>query len=150
MNKNSIIFPLNESERIVIALEEPFDVVHCCYQAPIILYFENNKYSSKNDVIRYYIEIFIVLLSKALNNALELHDSIKKDIGYLANEELQNKPGLVYKKTNTIASWVGEDYSLWSGDDFSTWLYNDKLTLRRACGTIGSLNNFIEFKPCGF
>jgi hypothetical protein len=126
MNKNNIIFLLNDSEKIVIDLEEPLEIVHCCYQTTISLYFENKEYHLKNETVRYRLERFAALLKKCLNNKLKLHKSIKKDIGYVANEELQEKPGIVYKTTNAIASWVGEDYSLWSGDGFCTWFFNDK------------------------
>ena len=126
MNQHNITFSFNNLEKIVIELEEPFEVVHCCYQAPIVLYFENKKYLLMDDAVRYRICLFITLLTKVLNNEFQLHESIKEDIGYLRNEEFQNKSGLVYEKSKTIDCWVGAKHSLWSGEGVSTWLYNDK------------------------
>lgn len=126
MNTYAITFRFNDFEKIVIEIEEPFNLLHCCYQSPIVLYFENKTYWFKDEVILYRINLFVTLLTKALKNELKLHQSIKEDIGYLANEDLQNKPNIVRKETKSIASWVGDDYFLWSGDNVSTWLYNDK------------------------
>jgi hypothetical protein len=131
MNNYEIKFVLNDNEKIVINLEEPFEVVHCCYQAPITFFFENQIYLLGDEVINYRIGIFSVLLERAIEGKLKLHKSITEDIGFLFNEylyclyneKLKDQTKFVYKKSKEGRSyWIGDSYNLWS----SEWIYNNK------------------------
>lgn len=121
MNKNNIIFPLNESDKIVIALEEPLTVVHCCYQAPLIIYLGEKKYTFPSESIRHMIQCLIHLLEKALQKKLYAHESIT-NLGHAQNEYYQNELSVAYENKE----WVGMHNLLWSGKGASAWLYNDK------------------------
>lgn len=62
-----------------------------------------------------------------LDNSIKLSLDINKDIGYLYNEDLQNKPGLVYTREEgeEYDLWVGYRYRLW-GAECQSWIYNDE------------------------
>src|SRR5919106_157054 len=86
MHHSEIVFNINTKEKIIIQLNEPLAVVHCCYQASIILLHNKKKTILSNVDIQDNMVAFSALLTKALNSALILHDSITKDIGYLYND----------------------------------------------------------------
>lgn len=126
MNDFNIVFKINNAEDIIIELNEALENVHCCYNADT--FYINNLYKTSiaSDFIRYSLEILKGLLAKALKNKLKLHRSITNDIGYLYNEELQDKPGLFYKTSKEGRKfWVGESYSLWNSS-LDSWIYNDE------------------------
>jgi hypothetical protein len=126
LNDFNIVFKINKAEDIIIELNEALENVHCCYNADI--FYINNLYKTSiaSDFIRYSLAILKGLLTKALKNKLRLHRSITNDIGYLYNEELQDKPGLFYKTSKEGRKfWIGESYSLWNSS-LDSWLYNDK------------------------
>lgn len=72
-------------------------------------------------------------LKKALHNQLQLHESITQSLGFLWNENCQQKLG-IYKiqlSGEDYASWIGLRYSLWftpgkSKPNLATWIYNEK------------------------
>jgi hypothetical protein len=129
MSKNEIIFMLNDTEKIVIPFEEGLDKVHCCYETPIFLYQGSQKSLLTSESLRENMYILSNLLGKALNSSLPLHESIVKDIGYLENEHLQGRSGLVYIKLESRNYWVGSKNNLWSpclaNSNLTTWIYND-------------------------
>ena len=120
---NNIVFSLNDSNYITIALKERLALVNFCSAALIILCFRGKKYQVVEDSLYYYMDLFHTLLTKAIHNKFRLHESINDDIGYLGNESFQNKLYLVYEGPDD--EWVGEKHSLWAGNGFATWLYND-------------------------
>jgi hypothetical protein len=128
MNIHNIIFKINDTEKIIIELKEPLDNVDCCYQECINFYKGNkNLCNFSTDTIRYNLKELASLLSQALENKLQLHKSITKDIGYLANEADQEKLGISY--INHL--WVGRRYALFGGNlnektYLYSWIYNDK------------------------
>jgi len=129
MNKHELIFKLNDSEKIIIQATDPVDDLHCCYRAPIVFFENTTEYTILDDTISLAMRDFSRLLQKALHNKLKLHQSITKDLGYLSNEDTQEKPGLFYKKVEGYDRWIGMDYFLWGlgGDNaLSAWLYNDE------------------------
>jgi len=128
MNEHDIIFTLSDKEKIVIQATDPIDELHCCYDVPIVFSDGSTAIGSDTNV-RFALRKFSENLRKALEGQLKLHPSITQDLGYLANEEMQDKPGLSYRKFNGIDHWVGWDYFLWgTGGDITlnTWLYNDE------------------------
>lgn len=126
MIKNNIVFNLNDTEKIIIKLEDHISLVHCCYQEFIVFKQNNNEYLLAKDSIRFKLQCFVSILSKALENKLLLHKSIISDIGYSYNEHRQGKAGFVFEKdgNNDYETWVGYKYLLW-GYEATSWIYND-------------------------
>src|SRR3990167_1820900 len=69
---------------------------------------------------------------KTIEGKLHLHESIKDNLGFMWNENLQGKSGFFMVKTsdNSGIYWVGSDYKILStfgntNPHVSTWLYND-------------------------
>jgi len=122
--QNIINFQLNNSEKIVMSCEENLDQINCCTEGSLTLIEKNNEILLSNDTIHESIFVLHGQLQKALNSDLILHRSITSDIGCLYNEELQDKPGLVYEKFDERDHWVGYNFLLWSSN-MATWLYND-------------------------
>src|SRR5437016_11155825 len=120
MNKNEIIFFLNENEKIVINLEDPLEEVHCCYEAPVAFIKNSKRYSLSQDAVFYNIKFMRSLLKKCLNKELKLHESIHENIGYLYaqysfywfDKEISQQLGLVF----TGDSWVGFKHLLFAYD----------------------------------
>ena len=94
-----------------------------------IAYHENRrKYVLyTNDFVIESLRTAEFMLTKALNGELILHESIDRDLGYLWNEYLKDKPGYNFvevplEKDSTM--WVGQQYDLWWSRQCKTWLYN--------------------------
>ncbi len=120
MNKYHITFFLNESDSIVIKLEEPLTVVHCCYQAPLVLCIGKKQYTFPSESIQYMLLNLIDRLEKAVVNQLRVHPSIV-NLGYSENEFFQDKPCII----DSNKQWVGDNNRIWSGKGLTAWLYND-------------------------
>ena len=124
MNKDNILFSITNYEKIIIELPVPLISLHCCSEASIKFVHNKKNILLSSDSVRENMHVFNNLLTKALNAELKLDSSISQDIGYLYNEELQDRPGLSYKKWEGREYWIGYDYKLWSYK-YATWLYND-------------------------
>jgi hypothetical protein len=130
MNKFFLNFILNASEKIVIGLEDALNDVDYCYRTDIVLLEQNQKILLSTDTLHYDMERFSTFLQKALNNQLQLHESITQDIGYLCNEYYQKKDGFVIHNFNDGGpDWIGYQYHLWEASRnntrIMTWLYNN-------------------------
>ena len=125
MNKYNIIFPIDDVDKIIIGLEERLEKVHCCYDASITLLYGDRVFGAGRDSIREYLINLKNIAQKVVDNTLQLHASIEKDIGFLLNEELQYKPGLFQMKHADGEWWVGYQYCLSVGGKLGLWLYND-------------------------
>jgi hypothetical protein len=119
------VFKVNNELKIIMVVEEPLNEIDCCAEAPIYLIQDDKRIILSKDSVRENMQVLSNVLRLALNSALLLHESIKEDIGYLLNEEFQDKPGLTYKKLENRDHWVGFIHLLWSCDT-ATWIYNDK------------------------
>ncbi len=132
MNKHNLIFQLNDTEKIVVELDASIDGVNCCTEAPIVFFQGSKKVILSEDAVRNNMIILSNLLTKALKNKLQLHESITQDIGYLFNQysdylcddtsTVQNNFG--YTKLDGRDTWAGNNYSLWNSD-LASWIYND-------------------------
>jgi len=129
--ENTVIFNLNDNEKMIIESDEcPINNLICCDYITIYLAYDNNICLLAKEDVEMTMESFRHLLKLALKNELQLHDSITQDIGFLWNERLQRKPGLVYKIFDRVNRWVGEDNLLWGTPanihpNLETWLYNN-------------------------
>ncbi len=135
-----IIFALNDKESIVVELRIPFEDVPCYCLEHIFFVQEKQKYCVAYWELGDNIKRFHELLTHALENKLQLHESITKDIGYLENIEKKycqknpntydhtwkRSPDLTYENQENYFSWVGYKYQLWGYDNVATWIYNNK------------------------
>ena len=121
------IFSLNDTESISIKLNKPHDIIHCCYEIPLLFIKNKEKILLGKDSIRAFISSLNTHLQKALLNNLKLPSSITTNIGYLFNKEInEERPNseLQYEKCENGNSWAGWKYNLWSYLT-ATWMYND-------------------------
>lgn len=132
MNKNDIVFKLSDTEKIVIELEEEIQNIDCCSQAPIVFLQDSKRIILSKDSVRENMTILSGLLTDALYNKLQLHESITEDIGYVYNQYsdfLWNKKSKAsnnfgYTKLEGRDTWAGNNYHLWSSS-LTSWIYND-------------------------
>ena len=133
---NELLCKLSEFEFIEIIAKDNIDfdkADFCCDE--IEAYFIDNR----NQILcigqqssGIFFEAFIKNLKKTIDGELQLHESIKDNLGFMWNENLQGKLGFFTVSTldNSGKYWVGLDYEIWEafGDKnphVSTWLYND-------------------------
>ena len=121
---NSLIFKINTTTKVVIEVEESLGEAHCCTEGLVALYYNDQKFDLSNHSVRECLQDFKYMAEKLLKKELQLHESITKDIGFLFNEELQYKPGLVQVQRGDSYIWVGYDYLLIMGYAMAVWLYN--------------------------
>jgi hypothetical protein len=132
MNKDKIIFPWKDKDKLELQISEPLDTMTCCSRGTIIFHIDNIKYKFSISDVQGHMECFRDTLRKSLAGNCKLHKSITQNIGYLWNEAYRDKPGFVYEgKENEVKLWVGETFRKWvSGkkgiERFSSWIYNDK------------------------
>lgn len=119
------VFKLSNALQIIMVVKEPLNEIHCCTEAPIYLIHGDKRIVLSKDSIRENMQVLSNVLKRALNDELRLHESIKKDIGYLLNEEFQGNAGLTYKKLEGRDHWVGFIHLIWSYH-IATWIYNDE------------------------
>ena len=126
---NILVLPIDDEKKLVIESPEIFNNTLCCMEGTIKFIANNEEFLLSREPIYNDNERFRDALTLALyrNYQLnyQLHESINKDIGFLYNEKLQNKPGLVYEKDNDGNHWVGYHNLLWANDS-AAWLYTDK------------------------
>ncbi len=137
MRLHDVVFLLNEAEKIVVKLACSIHEADCCFRAPIVFVQTNKEYILGDGAVSsvsFNMHRFVDMLSLALSNSLQLHESLKKsnnigdDIGYLYNEYLQNNISkLVYKKEKNedYDHWVGDRHRLW-GKELQVWIYNNQ------------------------
>lgn len=130
MNKNWITFEINKNERIEFEIIDNVENIYPFQETIIKLKTPNGDYELNFDCFRHQIECLNSLISEAIESKATLHESIRYDIGYLWNEEMQNKPGLSYFKIDKVAHWVGLKNLVWSTSSncnpvLSTWIYNE-------------------------
>ena len=128
--KHAITFEISPTEKIIIQLDLSLDRLDCCYIVDILLSQFNQEYTLSNEPVRCAMEDLTKFLKQALNNELQLHESITQNIGYLCNEYWQEKEGFVIDHlTNETSIWVGYRYRLWEGNNnnvsTNSWIYND-------------------------
>jgi hypothetical protein len=127
-----LTFTINSHEKFVIHTWSPDDIIHCCYQSHVSLFINETEFIIGKSIVADFAERLEIKLKLVLVDKLKLHKSIKKNIGYYWNQELnEDNPNLHLMKGKESSYWVGHKYLLWATDSnkkyerFSTWLYND-------------------------
>jgi len=123
MQVKTIEFLISDLETIIIELNDPLETLYYCDQISTFFVKNNIRYLLSVDSLYDDMYVFRNLLDSALINQLHLDPSIQHDIGYLFNEECEDRPGLTYEKLEGRDHWVGFKYLLW-GSEFAAWLYN--------------------------
>lgn len=142
MKNIEIVFLLSDTEKIILEFEDPempgliyedpLDEIDCCYEGSIIFVKNNEQTLLSLDAIREEMYMLRVVLEKALQNRLQLHDSIKEDIGFMYNQYnyifwsrgIIRPEGFVYETKEKSSWWVGEKYKLWL-NNYASWIYNN-------------------------
>jgi hypothetical protein len=128
---DKLVLFMNNTEYLKIILQHKNDTIDCCYEAEMILQQNNISTVIAHNTVLMYAEQLQQRLHLALNNQLQLDDSIINDPGYYWNRWLNEKnPDLVCTTTKNGTYWIGNTYFLWSTSGgaphkFSTWLYNN-------------------------
>lgn len=134
VNKHSIIFELDECERISIEIDQPLEDLECYCQTPIVFYKNTWTYPLSVEDIKENMDIFCDQLQQALNNELQLYPSINLPLGYMHNFYLKHclegyvdsDVNLVWTAGDVSESWIGTNFQLFGHKGLATWLYNDK------------------------
>lgn len=119
---NEIVFPLNESENIVMRLEKSLDEANDYTNASLFITHGEDEYYLGNDKIWFLSLSLRDTLTPALINEFELHESVI-EIGYDFNESLQNKPDIVKEELKGCDVWVGLKHFAFAGNDLVGWVY---------------------------
>jgi len=141
---NELILKLSEFEiiKIIEKNNNNFEKIdYCCDE--IQACFLNQKEQSfciGENSVGLFFESLITRLKKAIDEKLQLHESLTQNLGVLYNEYNQE---LAYDNHNisrffqvpTLSGkstyWVGKKYHIWStyiptSPNIATWLYNDQ------------------------
>lgn len=89
MKSDSITFSLKENQKIIVKLPVQLADMYLCDDIKIIFEDAGNKYKIHDyDIFSSSMESFYYMLEWGLKNKAVLHESIKKDIGYMWNQYL--------------------------------------------------------------
>jgi hypothetical protein len=126
MTKYEIIFPIDDTFKIIIPLKDPVEWLGPIYQEKILLLSKTKKIILSQTTIYHDLLYLSDLLKKTLNHKLFLHSSISQDIGYFYNEHHYHDTKLpVTVLPNGSVNWVGYVYHLWESlSHFNSWIYN--------------------------
>lgn len=126
MKKYEITFFIDNINKIIIPLKDPVEWMGPLYIEKILLVSDNKKILLSKTTIYHDMIYFAEHLRKGLKKELYLHPSIKKDIGYLHNEDVCNEANFpTCSLPNGGISWVGYLHHLWeSNAHFDSWIYN--------------------------
>lgn len=133
-----ISFQLTEKEKIVIESEEPIEEIRCCFEEPIYIVRGEEKFLFSNYAVKDILESFEFLFTKALSNQLQLHKSIRNNIGYLeAHNKFYKSDYKTLEKMGIVSYDTIWDGNMWVGRgwvgykhficayDVALWIYND-------------------------
>lgn len=124
--KTKIIFKIDNALSLIIK--------NLCYEGnhlyrwdPIEIIFkdENSEYIiNQHDHLMPQVEQLYDCLQGAISNKLSLLKSIKADLGYLWNQDLNHCSITSHEQLQKEKDWKGAKYLMWDGNKFDTWLYN--------------------------
>ncbi|MBA3537478.1 MAG: hypothetical protein H0T84_12880 [Tatlockia sp.] len=122
---NAILFKINEDAFIQILIPYPVQELECCEIVTITLNQGQQSYIVyQHHCIQIAMEYLNFLLNQAIKQKLQVHPSIVKNLGYLANEYFNESPNEKLVLTENNQTWIGMNYSLWSPREVGTWIYN--------------------------
>lgn len=129
--EQKIIFPFNNTKHLRLKFIHTAGCSPYSYDYISLSFIDNDKTipimeGSLIDVP----EMLTALLPKAINNELQLSQSITHDIGFLWNEYLQEKTNHTFEEktidNGRTKQWIGLNHLLWNpAHGNSSWLYND-------------------------
>ncbi|MBA3535849.1 MAG: hypothetical protein H0T84_04455 [Tatlockia sp.] len=122
---NNIILKIDNTIFIEAILPCPLTKLEGCEEVIITLYNEEQSYLLyESHCIQMAVEDLNYSIKEAINNKLQLHPSIIKDIGHLANEYFQDKEEDLFFCYELRKIWVGMGYLLWDSREVGIWIYN--------------------------
>jgi len=137
-NMKDLILNLSDLELIKIIPDDDinFNEMNMCCDEVKAYFINEYKLRVGQDVAGDFFESFIRKLKKAINNKLQLHESLIKNLGFMQNEYYhepsRDKPCFIkiLSKSGESKFWVGLNYQIWetfadANPYVSTWLYND-------------------------
>ena len=137
---NELICKLTEFESLKMIVEDNINfnqIDFCCSEFQV--YFLNKKNLQLcigEQTAGIFFEAFIKRLKESINNKLQLHKSIVKNLGFMENEYCHEfpheKPEFIMVQTSDGTSnyWIGSNYEIWktytgTNPMVTTWMYND-------------------------
>jgi hypothetical protein len=135
-----LIFTLSEYESIEIKTEDNIDfntVDFCCTEIQAHLFnIKVQQFCIGEETAGAFFIALIGNLKKAVTNNLQLHESLKQNLGLMYNQYCHEMPHqtpefiMAVTSDGTSKYWVGVDYKIWSTYNtttpkLTTWLYND-------------------------
>ncbi len=137
---NNTIFRLSEYESIKVTTEDNvnFDQVdYCCTELEAYLFNkQEQQFCIGQATAADFFLGLIPALSKSLTNNLQLHESIKQNLGFMENKYCHEIPNyssdfiMIPSRDNSTTYWVGSNYQIWSTYNtakpmLDVWLYNN-------------------------
>jgi hypothetical protein len=124
-----IIFKIDKTNAIIFELPQ---VLAEAFRYDEIFVFLNQNNQNKNilyqDFLIEALRAFKRVLDRALDNKLQLHHSITKNIGYVWNEYLHDIEVPMELDAMGSSFWVGQKHLIWNArsSDAATWLYESE------------------------
>ncbi len=135
-----LILKLSESELIKIIIEDCIsfnEVDYCCseLQAYFVKKSEEPLCIGENIASSFFISL-IVNLKKTIDNKLQLHQSITRNLGFMENEYCHDLPQIkteflmIPSSSGESSYWIGSNYEIMKTYNTTkpisaTWMYND-------------------------
>ena len=128
-----LILKLSEFINIKIVPSDDIDLEQMYFCTDVKVFFQDeNLLLIGEEWAGEIFEQFFSHLKKAINNELQLHESLHQNLGFIYNDFFDNIPDsmMVSSLDNVSKHWVIYDYKMWATTkDLSlrvaTWLYND-------------------------
>lgn len=126
MIREYIYFQINQTTEIRFDLPTPINDAFRYDEIQVLLCTNNLKeFVLYQDFIIEALRAFKRVLERALNNKLQLHSSITKNIGFVWNEYLHDDEVSMELDAMGNSFWVGQKHLIWNvrSSDAATWLY---------------------------
>jgi len=121
-----IIFKINETQSLIIK-NLCADGDHLYRYDPIEIIFKDKNTTfiiSEHDHLMPSTEDLFYNLKDAIKNKLVLLKSIKADLGYLWNQDLNYRNIVPPEKRKNEKRWKGTRYLMWESNEFDTWMFS--------------------------
>ena len=112
------------------------EIDYCCNLIKVYFLYSNKTLRIGQDSAGELFEHILGLLKKSINNNLQLHESITKNLGFMENQYYhilpheKNEFFMVQTQTEKTSYWIGSRYEMWTtyadaNPHVNTWLYNN-------------------------